>query len=204
MTVSDARIARRFGSIKATLTNRGATVADADLLIAATTMERCTFLVTGNVRHFKMIDLGDLEYSDGGSVSETPADQFSTESGVNGALTFSEMARMSPGSMLSRSTKKARRCRSTESNASHPLGSVFMGVLRLIRYAGGHASSWRKAPETICKNGNEHDTDGRGEPTSCSSRDPRRGERLVPRRPWRVGDAGEPHRDQHTHRPGRG
>ena len=53
---SDAQIEHRFGMIKADLTNRGATVTDADLLIAATTMERCTFLVTGNIRHFQMID----------------------------------------------------------------------------------------------------------------------------------------------------
>lgn len=56
---SDVLIERRFGAIKADLTRRGATVADADLLIAATAMERCTFLVTGNVGHFSMID--DLE-----------------------------------------------------------------------------------------------------------------------------------------------
>jgi len=53
---SDAQIAQRFGAIKATLTSCGATVTDADLLIAATSMERCIFLVTGNVRHFQMID----------------------------------------------------------------------------------------------------------------------------------------------------
>lgn len=108
MTVADAPIARRFGSIKAKQTNREATAADADLLIAATTIERGTFLVTGDVRHFEMIDLGDLEYSDGGSVSETPTDQFSTESGVNGALTFSETAHMSPGSMLARGLPRQR------------------------------------------------------------------------------------------------
>ena len=53
---SDRQIARRVGIVKADLTNRGATVTDADLLIAATTMERCSFLVTGNIRHFQMID----------------------------------------------------------------------------------------------------------------------------------------------------
>ncbi|MFW5690048.1 MAG: PIN domain-containing protein [Spirochaetota bacterium] len=52
---SDLVIERRFGAIKAELTRHGATVADADLLIAATAMERCTFLVTGNVGHFTMI-----------------------------------------------------------------------------------------------------------------------------------------------------
>ena len=53
---SDRQIARRFGIVKADLTNRGATVTDSDLLIAATTIERCSFLVTGNIRHFQMID----------------------------------------------------------------------------------------------------------------------------------------------------
>lgn len=53
---SDLPIERRFGTVKADLTRRGATVADADLLIAATAMERCSFLVTGNVAHFDMID----------------------------------------------------------------------------------------------------------------------------------------------------
>jgi len=66
---SDAQIAQRFGAIKATLTRCGATVTDADLLIAATSMERCIFLVTGNVRHFQMIDgleMRNWRLSDGG------------------------------------------------------------------------------------------------------------------------------------------
>jgi tRNA(fMet)-specific endonuclease VapC len=52
---SDRRIERRFGRIKAQQNRQGRTVADADLLIAATTLERCSMLVTGNVRHFEMI-----------------------------------------------------------------------------------------------------------------------------------------------------
>jgi len=52
---SDCRIERRFGEIKTQQNRQGRTVADADLLIAATTLERCSFLVTGNARHFEMI-----------------------------------------------------------------------------------------------------------------------------------------------------
>ena len=52
---SDAQIEQRFGQLKAELSSRGTTVADANLLIAATALERCTFLVTGNTRHFETI-----------------------------------------------------------------------------------------------------------------------------------------------------
>lgn len=52
---SDHEIETRFGELKAKLSARGITVADADLLIASTTLERCTHLVTGNSRHFEMI-----------------------------------------------------------------------------------------------------------------------------------------------------
>lgn len=52
---SDAQIEQRFGQLKAELSSRGTAVADADLLIAATALERCTFLVTGNTRHFETI-----------------------------------------------------------------------------------------------------------------------------------------------------
>jgi tRNA(fMet)-specific endonuclease VapC len=52
---SDYQIEMRFGELKANLSTRGITVADADLLIAATALERCTHLVTGNIRHFEMI-----------------------------------------------------------------------------------------------------------------------------------------------------
>ncbi|MEX2444841.1 MAG: type II toxin-antitoxin system VapC family toxin [Alkalispirochaeta sp.] len=50
------QIAKRFGELKARQNRRGMTVADADLLIAATAIERCSFLVTGNIRHFEMIE----------------------------------------------------------------------------------------------------------------------------------------------------
>lgn len=52
---SNHQIETRFGELKANLSMQGISVADADLLIAATTLERCTHLVTGNVRHFEMI-----------------------------------------------------------------------------------------------------------------------------------------------------
>ncbi len=53
---SAKQIARRFGELKAIQNKRGMTVADADLFIAATVIERCSFLVTGNIRHFEMIE----------------------------------------------------------------------------------------------------------------------------------------------------
>jgi len=52
---SDFRILKRFGKIKALLEKQGISLADADILVAATTMETGTKLITGNVRHFERI-----------------------------------------------------------------------------------------------------------------------------------------------------
>jgi tRNA(fMet)-specific endonuclease VapC len=48
-------ILRRFGLIKANLQKQGVIVADADILIAATTLERAERLITANSRHFERI-----------------------------------------------------------------------------------------------------------------------------------------------------
>jgi len=52
---SDYRILKRFGKIKALLQKQGITLADADIFVAATTLETGTKLITGNVRHFERI-----------------------------------------------------------------------------------------------------------------------------------------------------
>jgi tRNA(fMet)-specific endonuclease VapC len=52
---TDIPILRRFGLIKAHLQKQGVTVADADILIASTTLERAERLITGNSRHFERI-----------------------------------------------------------------------------------------------------------------------------------------------------
>lgn len=53
---SDNQIMRRFGKLKAELESLSKPLADADLLIAATTLEKCNLLVTGNLKHFNRID----------------------------------------------------------------------------------------------------------------------------------------------------
>jgi tRNA(fMet)-specific endonuclease VapC len=52
---TDIPILKRFGSIKAYLQKNGISLADADVLIAATTLERCEKLITGNTKHFDRI-----------------------------------------------------------------------------------------------------------------------------------------------------
>ena len=52
---SDTRILRRFGRLKAELGRSGLPLADADALIAATTLEKGSRLVTGNTKHFDRI-----------------------------------------------------------------------------------------------------------------------------------------------------
>ncbi len=52
---TDLPILRRFGTLKASLQEEGAPVADADLLIAAAALESAEGLVTGNARHFERI-----------------------------------------------------------------------------------------------------------------------------------------------------
>lgn len=52
---TDLEILKRFGRIKAQLSREGASVADADALIAAAALEKAERLITGNVRHFERI-----------------------------------------------------------------------------------------------------------------------------------------------------
>ena len=52
---TDLAILRRFGAIKAALQRSGTPLADADVLIAAATLEKGDRLVTGNARHFDRI-----------------------------------------------------------------------------------------------------------------------------------------------------
>ena len=52
---TDIPILRRFGMIKGHLEKKGTAIADADILIAATTMEKGTRLITGNLKHFDRI-----------------------------------------------------------------------------------------------------------------------------------------------------
>jgi tRNA(fMet)-specific endonuclease VapC len=52
---ADIPILKRFGTIKADLQKQGMPVADADVLIAATTLEKAERLVTGNAKHFERI-----------------------------------------------------------------------------------------------------------------------------------------------------
>ena len=57
----DRRIADRAAEIYTTLRRKGMLVEDADILIAATALEHCLNMVTGNTRHFKRIDGLTLE-----------------------------------------------------------------------------------------------------------------------------------------------
>ena len=58
---SNRKISSRFGLLKAMLESKGAPLADADLLIAATALETSTMLVTGNVKHFQRIENLNLD-----------------------------------------------------------------------------------------------------------------------------------------------
>ena len=58
---SDLGILRRFGAIKAQLQRDGTSPADADVLIAAATLERAERLITGNKKHFERIPGLSLE-----------------------------------------------------------------------------------------------------------------------------------------------
>ncbi len=53
---SNKAIMKRFGRLKAYLENQGSPLDDADLFIAATALETCNLLVTGNIKHFNRID----------------------------------------------------------------------------------------------------------------------------------------------------
>lgn len=53
---TDTDILRRFGEMKAALKQKNHLVPDADILIAATAMEKAEALVTGNAKHFDRFD----------------------------------------------------------------------------------------------------------------------------------------------------
>ncbi len=54
-------IQKKFGEIKAKLGSAGNILADADIFIAATTLTKCTMLITGNLTHFRRIEELKLE-----------------------------------------------------------------------------------------------------------------------------------------------
>jgi len=58
---SDINIMKKFAAIKSELKKRNEIIADADILIAATTLEKCTKLITGNAGHFERINGLQLE-----------------------------------------------------------------------------------------------------------------------------------------------
>jgi len=53
---SSAAIAKRFGKLKSKLQQYGILLEDADIFIAATSLERCSRLITGNVKHYARIE----------------------------------------------------------------------------------------------------------------------------------------------------
>ncbi len=53
---SDIEILKKFCRLKASLETQGIPLADADLLIAATCLVKCSLLVTGNLKHYERID----------------------------------------------------------------------------------------------------------------------------------------------------
>jgi len=53
---SDLFILKRFGEIKSNLYQKNRLVADADIFIAATALEKAETLVTGNIKHFDRIE----------------------------------------------------------------------------------------------------------------------------------------------------
>lgn len=53
---SDNSILKRFGVIKADLKRQNQLLPDADIFIAATTVEKAETLITGNTKHFERID----------------------------------------------------------------------------------------------------------------------------------------------------
>ena len=58
---SDLAIIRTYGHLKARLELAGMALADADLLIAATAMEKCEKLITGNIKHYSRITQLSIE-----------------------------------------------------------------------------------------------------------------------------------------------
>jgi tRNA(fMet)-specific endonuclease VapC len=58
---STLQIARCFGELKSRLQTAGLAIEDADLFIAATCIEACNKLVTGNIRHYQRVEELRLE-----------------------------------------------------------------------------------------------------------------------------------------------
>jgi len=52
---TEISILKRFGIIKAQLQKVGTMIADADVLIAATALEKAEMLITGNSKHFERV-----------------------------------------------------------------------------------------------------------------------------------------------------
>ena len=53
---TDFDILRKFGELKAKLSDQHLLLPDADILTAATALTKCTKLITGNVKHFSRFD----------------------------------------------------------------------------------------------------------------------------------------------------
>jgi predicted nucleic acid-binding protein len=61
MIDTDIEILKKFGRLKASLYKDRILIPDADILIAATAMTKCTKLITGNIKHFNRFDNLTLE-----------------------------------------------------------------------------------------------------------------------------------------------
>ncbi len=53
---SNVRISKLFGQLKTRLQFTGSPIEDADVFIAATCLDGCSKLITGNVKHYNRID----------------------------------------------------------------------------------------------------------------------------------------------------
>ena len=53
---SSLRISKRFGDLKSKLQREGILIEDADIFVAATCLETCEKLITGNIKHYNRID----------------------------------------------------------------------------------------------------------------------------------------------------
>ena len=58
---SDNGIMEKFGELKAKLRAKGQMLPDADIIIASTCLEKCSKLITGNIRHYSRIESIKLE-----------------------------------------------------------------------------------------------------------------------------------------------
>ncbi len=53
---TDIEILKKFGELKSTLYKKNIMLPDADILIASTSLTKCSKLVTGNIKHFDRFD----------------------------------------------------------------------------------------------------------------------------------------------------